>query len=66
VAEARVDLARRREEVSRRAGGGQLEDFTKELGHLVIDKAEKEAQLQTVRKQLEEVQKQLAEALEKG
>jgi hypothetical protein len=63
VAKARIDLARRQEELSRQAGGGQLEEFTKELSRLVIDKAEKEAQLQIVRKQLDEVQRQLAQAL---
>jgi chromosome segregation ATPase len=45
------------------SGGGQMEEFTKELSRLTIDKAGKEAQLQTVRRQLEEVQKQLAQAL---
>jgi hypothetical protein len=63
AARIRIELARRREELSRQAGGGQLEEFTKELSRIAIDKAEKEAQLQIVRKQLDEVQKQLAEAL---
>jgi hypothetical protein len=63
LAQARIDLARRREELSKQAGSGQLEEFTKELSHLAIDKAEKEAQLQIVRRQLDDVQKQLAEAL---
>lgn len=63
VAKVRIDLARRQEELTRLAGGGQLEEFTKELSRLAIDKAEKEAQLQIVRRQLDEVQKQLAQAL---
>jgi hypothetical protein len=63
VAKARIDLARRQEELTRQAGGGQLEEFTKELSRMAIDKAEKEAQLQIVRKQLDEVQKQLMQAL---
>jgi len=63
AARIRIDLARRREELSRQAGGGQLEEFTKELSRIAIDKAEKEAQLQIVRKQLDEVQKQLTQAL---
>ncbi len=63
VFKARVDLARRQEELTRQAGGGQLEEFTKELSRMAIDKAEKEAQLQIVRRQLDEVQKQLAQAL---
>jgi hypothetical protein len=63
VAKARIDLARRQEELTRQAGGGQLEEFTKELSRMAIDKAEKEAQMQVVRKQLDEVQKQLMQAL---
>jgi hypothetical protein len=63
AARIRIDLARRREELSRQAGGAQLEEFTKELSHLAIDKAEKEAQLQMVHRQLDEVQRQLAQAL---
>jgi len=63
AARVRIDLARRREELSRQAGGGQLEEFTKELSRMAIDKAEKEAQLQIVRRQLDEVQTQLAQAL---
>jgi chromosome segregation ATPase len=42
------------------AGGGQLEAFTRELRRLAVDKAGKAAQQQVVRRQLEEVQKQLA------
>ncbi|MCL5280766.1 MAG: hypothetical protein M1376_12765, partial [Planctomycetes bacterium] len=45
----------------RAAGGGQVEEFTRELRRLAVDKAGKEAQLQTVRGQLEQVQKQLAQ-----
>ena len=44
-------------------GGGQLEEFNKELSRMAIDKAEKEAQLQIVRRQLDEVQRRLAQAL---
>jgi chromosome segregation ATPase len=50
-----------RGDTSRRSAGGQLEEFTRELRRLAIDKAEKEAQLQTVHRQLEKVQKQLAQ-----
>ena len=63
LAQARIDLARRREELSRQTGGDQLEEFTKELSRLAIDKAVKEAQLQVVRRQLDQVQKQLSQAL---
>lgn len=63
VAKAMIDLARRQEELTRQAGGGQLEEFTKELSRIAIDRAEKEAQLQIVRKQLDEVQKAMAQML---
>jgi chromosome segregation ATPase len=57
-------IAAIRGDASKRLGdGGQLEEFTKELSRLTVDKAGKEAQLQTVRKQLEEVQKQLAQTV---
>jgi chromosome segregation ATPase len=45
------------------AGNGQLEEFTKELSRLGVDKAGKEAQQRVLRRQMEEVQKQLAQAL---
>ena len=60
---ARIELASRREELSKQVGGGQLEEFNKELSRLAIDKAEKEAQLQIVRKQLDQVQRELSQAL---
>jgi len=44
------------------AGGGQLEEFVRELSRLAVDKAGKEAQLKTLRRQLEDVQKQLTQA----
>ncbi len=60
---AKIELANRRADLSKQVGGDQLEEFNKELSRMAIDKAEKEAQLQIVRKQLDEVQKQLAQAL---
>ncbi|MCU0918294.1 MAG: hypothetical protein MUC88_27575 [Planctomycetes bacterium] len=46
---------------ARAATGGQVDEFTRDLSRLAVDKAEKDAQLQTVRRQLEDVQKQLAQ-----
>jgi hypothetical protein len=60
---ARIELANRREELSKQAGGSQLDEFNRELTRIVIDQAEKRAQLEIVRTQLDEVQKQLAQAL---
>ena len=59
----KIELANRREELSKQAGGGQLEEFHKELSRMAVDTAEKVAQLKIVRQQLDEVQKQLAQAL---
>ena len=59
----KIELANRREELSKQVGGSQLEEFNKELSRMAIDKAEKEAQLQIVRKQLDEVQKEMAQVL---
>ncbi len=59
---ARIELAKRREELSKQAGGGQLEQLTGEMGRIAIDRAEKQAQLNIVHQQLEEVQRELAEA----
>jgi len=61
VAKARIDLARRQEELAHSAGGGQLQEFLRELSRLAIDQMGKEAQLQTVRRQLDDVQEQLAQ-----
>jgi hypothetical protein len=60
---ARIELANRREELSQQAGGGQLEEFSKELSRMAVDKAEKEAQLKVLSRQLDGVQKQLAQTL---
>ena len=61
LAKARIELARRREEWSKQAGGGQLGEFTRELSRLAIDSVGAKAQLQIVRQQLEDVQKRLGQ-----
>jgi len=59
---AKIELARRREELSKSAGGSQLEEFNKELSRMVVDRADKEIQQKILRSQLQEVQQQLAQA----
>ncbi len=59
---ARIELAQRREELGKQAGGGQLEQFTSELSRMAVDRAEKQAQLDILRQQFKEVRQQLAEA----
>ena len=62
LARANIELARRREELSRSAGGGQIEQFNEELSRLEIDMAEKRAQSDMLRQQLEEIQREIASA----
>jgi len=62
LARASIELARRREELSRSAGGGQIEQFNDELSRLEIDMAEKRAQSDMLRKQLEEIRQEIASA----
>jgi hypothetical protein len=58
----KIDLARRREELMKSAGGGQLEQYNAELSRIAIDKAERQAQLEVLHKQLGDVQRQLMQA----
>jgi hypothetical protein len=59
---ARIELARRREELSKQVGGGQLEQLSSELSRIAIDGAEKQAQRTALREQLDQVKQQLAQA----
>jgi hypothetical protein len=59
---ARIELVKRREELARQTGGGQLEQYNNELSRIAIDKAEKTVQLEILRKQLDETQRQLVQA----
>jgi hypothetical protein len=59
---AKIELARRREELSKSAGGSQLDELNGELSRMTIDKAEKEMQRKILLAQLQEVQQQLARA----
>ncbi len=62
VARAKIEVARRREEIVRSAGGQRLEEFNTELSRIAIDRAEKQAQLDILRRQFQAVQQQLAAA----
>ncbi|UCD48719.1 MAG: hypothetical protein JSW27_14435 [Phycisphaerales bacterium] len=59
---AKIELARRREELANAAGGGQLKEFNSELSRMAIDTAEKRAELEFLRRQLAETEDQLAQA----
>jgi chromosome segregation ATPase len=59
---AKIDLAKRQEELAREVGGGQLEKFTGEMVRMTVDNAEKQAQMGVLRRQLDQTQTQLARA----
>ena len=59
---ARIDLARRREELGKSAGGLQLEKLNADLTQIAIDMAERQAQWEGLRQQLDQVQQELAQA----
>ncbi len=59
---ARIELAKRREELSKQIGGGQLDQLNAEMSRMAIDGAEKEAQREILAKNLAQVQQQLAQA----
>ncbi len=62
VARARIELARRREELTKLTGGGRIEQYDGELSKMAIDEAESRARLEVLRKQLADVQGQLTQA----
>ncbi|MEN6427443.1 MAG: hypothetical protein ABFE13_18985 [Phycisphaerales bacterium] len=63
VARARIELARRREELTKLTGGGRIEQYESELSEMTIDEAESRARLEVLRGQLGQVQGQLTQAL---
>ncbi len=62
IAKAKIDLARRREELGLSAGGRQLAGFSEDLSKLTIDMVEHKAALEILRRQLAEADQQLAQA----
>jgi hypothetical protein len=62
VARAKIELARRREQIGASAGTDQLTKLSNELATLSIDMAEKKAMLDVIKKQLDQTQQQLAYA----
>ncbi len=62
VARARIELARRREELAKLTGGGRIEQYESDLSKMAIDEAESRARLDVLRRQLADVQGQLTQA----
>jgi len=59
---ARIELAKRQEELRRDAGGGRLDSLNSELSQMAIETAEQRARLEVFRTQLDETQRRLAQA----
>ena len=59
---ARIELARRREELSQSTGAPQIEKFNASLAEIAVDMAEREAQLEILRRQLEDIRQKMADA----
>jgi hypothetical protein len=62
VARAKIELAKRREQIGISAGSDQLAKLNNELSTLAIDMAEKKAMLDVIKKQLDQTQQQLTAA----
>jgi multidrug resistance efflux pump len=59
IARAKIELARRREQIGVSAGTDQLAKFSNELATLTIDMAEKTAMLEIIKNQLDQTEQQL-------
>jgi len=59
LARARIELARRREQIGVSAGTDQLAKFSNEMAMLAIDMAEKNAMLGVIKNQLDQTEQQL-------
>jgi len=59
LARAKIELARRREQIGASAGTDQLAKYSNELAALTIDQAEKKAMLDVVKNQLDQTEQQL-------
>jgi hypothetical protein len=62
VMKAKIELARRQEDLAWKAAGGQLNQYTQELSEMAVNTAETQARLVWLHKQLEETQVQLDQA----
>lgn len=59
---ARIELAKRQEELTKDVGGGRLDSLNSELSQMAIQTAEQKARLEVFRTQLDETQRRLARA----
>ena len=59
LARTKIELAKRREELGKEAGGDQLTTLNKELSYAILDLAEKKAEFQIIEKQFSEIDSQI-------
>ena len=62
LAKAKIELARRREQLSEAAGGDRLNHYNRELADLTIAGAENDAALELISRRLEQTEQQLTTA----
>jgi len=62
LAKAKIELARRREDLSRSAGGERLDDLNRDLAEIAINLAENEAALKLINQRLPKIEAHLKEA----
>ena len=61
LAKAKIELARRREDLTWSASGGRLTNLSGQLSQIAIDRAEKNARLDILRRHLADVEKELSQ-----
>jgi len=62
LVQAKISLARRREELAKLVGGGQLNEFNNELSRMAINAVEKKVQMNLIRRRLADVEAKIARA----
>jgi hypothetical protein len=62
LARVKIELVQRREALSKSVGGGRFSQLSEELSQMAIDGAETKAQVEIMRRQLAEIEDQLAQA----
>jgi hypothetical protein len=62
IARARIELAKRQEELNKSAGGNLIESLNRQLADILLQKAQQEVSLKNLEKQLSEAEKLLDKA----
>jgi hypothetical protein len=62
LARTRIDLARRKEELAKAGGAGQLDNYSAQIGEIAVQTAQDKAKLGILRQRLSETERQMAQA----